>query len=521
MKLKLFILLLVISSNLIGQNLVKGYVYEDQNQNGKKERQEKGVPNVAVSNGVNVTLTDASGAYELPVGNDNIIFVIKPSGYKIALDEFNLPKSYYIHKPAGSPSSFYKGVSPTGDLPKSVDFAIIKYDEPENFTSFIFGDSQTYTNQEIDYFIRGIVDEVKDIPNISFGITMGDLVGDNLTLHAPYKDAIKQIGLPWYNVLGNHDMNYDAKSDFQSDESFEASFGPNNYAFNYGKVHFIVLDDVLYPNPFSGKGYTGGLRDDQLEFVKNDLAHVSPDQLIVISMHIPLFTFKEAFREDDRNQLYYLLSKFPDVLVFSAHTHVQCHGFAGKEEGLNREKPIHEYNVGTTCGDWYSGILDDKGLPVSTMRDGTPKGYAFLNIKGNKYTLDYKVAGKPADYQISIYNPKVVPSKKGVSSGIYANFFMGSENDLVECRVDDGEWRKMKRVEDYDPAYYRYVQDWDFIEELRPVRRPSNPEKSRHLWRANIPTNLSVGEHQIEVRGTDLFGRVYTAKSKYKIQEFN
>ncbi len=264
------------------------------------------------------------------------------------------------------------------------------------------------------------------------------------------------------------------------------------------------------------------MREDQLAFVKNDLEKVSPDRLIVISMHIPLLDKgdREAFRESDRRQLYGLLDKYPDVLVFSAHTHIQSHNFIGKEEGLNRERAIHEYNVGTTCGDWYSGVLNEKGVPVSTMRDGTPKGYAFLNIKGNQYTLDYKVAGRPADYQISVYNPKVVPYKgRWVTSGIYANFFMGSENDVVECRVDNGNWGKMTKIVDYDPAYYRYMQDWDYIEMVRPVRRPSNPEQCRHLWRTSIPTNLPAGEHQIEVRATDMCGRVFTAKSTYLIQE--
>jgi hypothetical protein len=73
------------------------------------------------------------------------------------------------------------------------------------------------------------------------------LVGDNLSLQKPYADVMKEIGLPWYNVMGNHDMNYEAKEDMLSDETFESNFGPANYSFNYGNVHFIILDDILYP----------------------------------------------------------------------------------------------------------------------------------------------------------------------------------------------------------------------------------------------------------------------------------
>ncbi|MDR3140594.1 MAG: calcineurin-like phosphoesterase family protein [Tannerellaceae bacterium] len=519
------VFLLFSSLSVNAQQIATGYIFEDKNNSGKKERAEKGVANVAVSNGQDVVLTDSDGKYSLPLRGDDIIFVIKPAGYQAPVDEYNLPKFYYIHKPDGSPDLFYKGVPPTGVLRGSLDFGLTLCDEPETFSAFIFGDSQTYSEQEVAYFTKGIIEEVKNKQNDSrcrFGITLGDLVGDDLSLHPSYKNAIRQIGLPWYNVIGNHDMNYDVKEDVFSDETFERNFGPATYSFNYGKAHFILLDNILYPDPITGKGYRGGFRKEQLAFIENDLKYVNPDRLIIINMHIPWLEeeYKEAFRDTDRQQLYSLLNDFPNVLILSAHTHIQCHNFIKKENDPNRLKPIHEYNVGTSCGDWYSGLLNNMGVPVSTMRDGTPKGYALLNVTGNQYTLDYKAAGFPDSYQVSVYHPKVVPYKgRWITSGIYANFFMGSDNDLVEYRVDDGKWVKMDKIEDYDPAYYRYVQDWDYADDVKPVRRPSNPQICRHLWRANIPSALPVGEHRIEVRATDMFGRVFTQSSLYKIAD--
>jgi hypothetical protein len=503
------------------QSFVEGIVYEDLNGNGRRDRRERGVAGVAVSNGTDVSLTDALGKYRLPTVADCIVFVIKPSGYRSATDEFNLPQSFYRHKPSGSPESFYKGVEPTGALPASLDFALYKYDEPEAFTALLFGDTQTYSEQEMEYLERGIIAEARQLPNISFGITLGDLVGDRLDLHQLYKQTIRQMGVPWYNVMGNHDMNYDATEDRFSDEAFEAHFGPNNYAFNYGKAHFIVLDDILYPHPITGKGYWGGLRDDQLAFVAHDLACVPHDRLIVVSMHIPLFDAEdaEAFRDADRQALYELLRDYPDVLFLSAHTHIQTHNSIGRAQGVNREKPIHEYNAGTTCGDWYSGPLNEEGLPVSTMRDGTPAGYALLRIDGNRYVTDYKTLGKPDDYQISLYHPKAVPFRRSTSASIYANFFMGNTDDTVEYRIDDGAWMKMQRTEEFDPAYYRYVQDWDYLEHIVPGQRPSNPIPCTHLWKARIATNLPAGEHRIEVRAKDRFDRTHTTASAYKIEE--
>src|SRR5690606_21381959 len=149
---------------------------------------------------------------------------------------------------------------------------------------------------------------------------------------------------------------------------------------------------------------------DQLEFVANDLKFVSKDKLIVIAFHIPIGQAgdNEGFREDDRNQLFELLADFPNTLSLSAHTHNHTQRFFHKKDGWKQENAHHHYNVGTTSGNWYSGELNEQGIPVSTMSDGTPKGYAFINFRGNQYDVDYKVAGKSKEYQIEISAPKVV-----------------------------------------------------------------------------------------------------------------
>ncbi|GHA44656.1 hypothetical protein GCM10007103_27210 [Salinimicrobium marinum] len=505
---------------LSAQNIARGYVFEDSNQNGKKDRKENGIPEVAVTNGQEVVLTNASGKYELPVGDDNIISIIKPSGYNIGKNEDNLPQFFYIHKPKGSPEAKFQGVAPTGKLPKSVDFALIPSEENEEFTALIFGDPQPYTKEEVEFFARGIVSEVEDVENVPFGLSMGDLVGNDLELFNPYIQAVKRVGIPWYNLQGNHDLNFDAEEDQLSDETYEAHFGPANYAFNYGKVHFIVLDNVLYPDPRDAKGYWGGFREDQLQFVANDLKYVPKDHLIVLAFHIPISEPDgDNFRDEDRDRLFELLQDYPNTLSLSAHTHIQKQDFFGKEEGWLQEEPHHHYNIGTTSGDWYSGKLDEAGIPVSTMRDGTPKGYAFINFHGNEYSIDYKVAGKPEDYQMEIFAPNVVAKGRRTKAGIFANFFMGTEGDEVMYRIDDGEWKEMMYVEEPDPSYVELVYEWDTTDKLMPGRRSSNPVKSDHLWRGNIPTYLETGEHTIEIKATDMFGKTHSAISSYRLEE--
>ncbi len=501
---------------------VTGIVYEDPNHNAKKDNNEVGIAQVAVSNGTQVVLTDAQGKYELPVSQDEIISVIKPSGYDLPVSAQNLPQFYYTYKPQGGPDFEFETAKPTGKLPKSVDFALYPAEEQDQFTALIFGDPQPYTKEEVDFFAEAIVSEVAGIKNVPFGIVLGDLVGDNLSLYEPYKQAIQQVGIPWFNVMGNHDMNYDATADSLSDETFEATFGPANYAFNYGKVHFIILDDILYPDPQDGEGYQGGFRKDQLDFVENDLKQVPKDHLIVLSFHIPIYEspdWGDTFRDEDRQRLFDILKRFPHTLSLSAHTHLQRHNYLDKTLGWQQDEPHHEYNVGTTSGDWYSGQLNKAGIPISTMRDGTPKGYAFLHFDGNQYTFDYKVAGKPKDYRMQVFAPQVVERNKRTSAGIYANFFQGGEKDSLMYQVDNGPWQGMEWTQDYDPAYLDILHEWDFTGALLSGRRPSNPQFSQHLWRGSIPNDLPAGKHTITVKATDVYGRTFEQLGSYQIKE--
>ncbi|EDM35557.1 putative secreted protein [Pedobacter sp. BAL39] len=498
-----------------------GFVYIDKNGNGKKDKNETGVANVAVSNGTAVVKTDKKGRYELPVGNDNIIFVIKPSGFGVPVNESMLPQYYYIHKPNGSPASMkYPGVAPTGPLPKEINFPLIPQKESTKFRALVFGDPQVYSQQDLDWFKKGILEEVKGIKGVTFGLSLGDLVGDNLHLFNDYKKEMATLGIPWYNMVGNHDLNFDTGVDSLSDESYEAQFGPANYSFEYGNTHFLILDDILAPDPRKNSGYWGGLRPDQLEFAKNDLANTDTSKLVVIAFHIPMKDYgNRAFRAADRVELFKHLKNHRHVVMFSGHTHLQQQLFYTKEEGWLHEGSLHEYNAGTTSGDWYSGELDKNNVPYATMRDGTEKGYAFLNLDGNTYTIDYKVAGKDPGYQMNIFAPKVIGHRKDTHVDFYANFFMGHEKNKVEFRIGNGDWKKMKWEDRIDPAYYERFERWDLTDTLMAGRRPSDAEESSHLWKGSISTELPVGKHTLQVRATDLFGSVFESSFSFEVKE--
>ncbi|MEM8867958.1 MAG: metallophosphoesterase N-terminal domain-containing protein, partial [Verrucomicrobiota bacterium] len=256
-----------------------GYVFEDVNGDGIRQSDEPGIEGVAVSNGSLVTLTDAAGQYSLTVGEDTAVFVIKPAGWRLPVNELMLPQFYYLHKPHGSPSGLkYEGVGPTGPLPESIDFPLTKNQSEEVFRVLLFGDPQPRTLEHIAAFEADIITEVTDIQGVDFGITLGDIVSDNLDHFEPINKAIAKTGIPFFYVYGNHDMNFDVEEDRLADETFERIYGPATYAFYHGQSLFLILDNVIYPH--KGRGYIGGFTENQLTFFENLFETVPDDTLL-------------------------------------------------------------------------------------------------------------------------------------------------------------------------------------------------------------------------------------------------
>jgi hypothetical protein len=509
-----------------------GYVYHDQNQNQTREVGEEGIAEVSVSNGREIVTTDENGRYELPVDNDDIIFVIKPKGWMTPVNHHNLPQFYYIHKPNGSPPSKYPGVAPTGPLPDEVNFPLYRREGMTSYWTLVFGDPQPYNIRQIDYLANDVVSELVDIDSVEFGMTMGDIVGDSLALFDELNSTVAQIGIPWYNVPGNHDINFDVEADTLSDETFERVYGPATYAFGYGNAHFMVIDDVIYPE--NGSGYVGGLRGDQIEFLDNYIDTVPENELIVLTMHIPLVEHGDSFRRSDQRKLFELLQEHPHTLSISAHTHEQEHKFFGQDAaGWTQPQPHHHFNVGTTSGSWWNGWKNENGIPHTMMRDGTPNGYAFLRIDDNEYEINWKVAGKPSSYRMNIHTP--TPVVQGQENTLTVNFFNGSNRAEVEYRIDDHDhWHPMKKTAAVDPYYAALDKRWEHLNELaftqqwqahstlRTLEIPGTnlpgPRNSTHLWTAELPQDIRPGRHRVEIRVTDMFGRTFRDHHLFRVE---
>jgi hypothetical protein len=496
--------------------IARGVVFEDADGDGKRGASERGLEGVKVSNGRGIVKTNAAGAYEIEVDDDTTIFVIKPRGWMTPVTDDQLPRFYYTHKPNGSPATKFAGVAPTGPLPESIDFALHKRDEPQIFKALLFGDTQPRDLKEVEYIAHDVVEQViaEKAHGAALGVTLGDVVFDDLSVFKPLAKTIGLIGIPWYNVIGNHDMNYDSPDDKHADETFESHFGPPYYSFDHGPVHFMVLDDVTWVGATGGeKGkYHGGLGKEQMEFIRNDLAMIPHDQLVVLMMHIPLTEV------EDRAELFRLIEKRPFALSISAHTHFQEHRLITRADGWEGPEPHHHVVNVTVCGSWWEGSPDERGIPHATMRDGAPNGYSIVTFDGRQYAIEFRAARRPASYQMNIYAPEEMSAgESGVQ--VLANVFAGSEKSIVEMRVGaDAGWFAMKRVPLVDPDFQR-MKDAEAGPVPPPGRALPNTMLSPHIWRAELPPSLAPGSHLIEVRTIDMFGKAYIDRRSIRVRE--
>jgi hypothetical protein len=475
-----------------------GFVFEDANGNGRRDAGEPGIPSVEVSNGVDVAMTDGSGAYALPDRPGARIFVIKPRGWQSPLDAANLPRFY------AAPGA-------------AADFPLRRSDEGDDLRALIVTDPQPSSDAEVGYLARGFFDRIGRRPDLAFGVTLGDVVYDRPDLFGAVNAVVARAGIPWHVLPGNHDLSLGTAGEAAAVGPFEAVYGPSTYAFHAGPALFVALDDV---RPLGGPRYVGGLRNDQFEFLANLLRGPDAGEWVVVMLHMPLFapdpSGAETFRRADRLRLFGLLKGRAHVLVLSGHTHYQRHVFHGRDDGWEGPEPLHEYNVAAASGGFWGGPAGPDGIPEATMWDGTPPGYAVLGFKGGAVSLDYVPARLPADRQMALHVPAAVAPRQGYVS-FYANVFNGHDGWAVDARVDGRAWNSVRRILGWDPTYAAAFLAQD--SSGRPARGPRLPDPvvCYHLWRGILPADLAEGPHVLQVRATSPEGRVFTDERPFAI----
>ncbi len=553
------------------EELARGRVYWDKNKNGIFDGDDSGIPGICVSNGKEVVQTGRDGSYRLPAYEEMVLFVVKPSGWMTPLDKDNIPKFSYVHKPKGSPAEIqrFRGISPTGPLPGQINFALYKVDESSKFRVAVAGDPQVYNDTEIDYLRDSLVKEVR-ASQAQFCITEGDNVGDDLSLFPRYLSVMGKMGIPVYYVPGNHDMNLDAREDKDSLDTFKNYIGATYYSFNYGKVHFVVLDAMEYPSKDTGGSYAGKVDATQLQWLANDLSFVPMDHLIVLNLHIPLVSdinrSSKKHQVENRKAINVLL-KGRRAISLAGHTHTVARFFPGDQlDGWGEPTPIEQTIVGAASGSWWSGNLDKDGVPLSYMRCGAPRGHMNYDFEQSNYIAEYKAHARPrkqqmhlsflnesffswydaisknnSDYDIAnVSHLNFLTSDDLTSSLLVANIWAASKHDQVFCRFDDrrpvqAKWR-MDLKDPYALTSQLYVtsavakvEESEVNITPQSIKDSANQplakyywtveDRSTHLWHCTIPQDLEPGYHSVSVEVQDAHGRMYEEIKTFEVSD--
>ncbi|MGE5106181.1 MAG: metallophosphoesterase [Sphingobacteriales bacterium] len=290
----------------IKKTAVSGYVFWDSNQNGIKDNNEEGIKNVTVSDQVNVVFSDENGYYLLnSLEGFGIVFISVPNGFAVT-------------------KSFWQKISPEQNN-TPVNFPLLKT-KPVSSFSFLQASDTHISEKSIDRMdkFRSIVDSVK--PDLV--LITGDLVKD--ALRVPEKEAtgyyelfqreIQKIKQPVWLVPGNHEIFgierhlslVSPKHPLYGRNMYRHYFGPDYYSFNYGGVHFIAINSL----EFEDLWYYGRIDSTQLEWLKRDVALLSPTVPVVTFQHVPFYCGGMSIAPFEKDGLGRSLEKEKGVLQY-------------------------------------------------------------------------------------------------------------------------------------------------------------------------------------------------------------
>lgn len=452
------------------------------NIKGRVTSNKKGLPNVVVTDGQSVVRTDSKGHFEFISSNKrDFVYLSLPAGYK-------------IDRLQNGSADYFKRIDKK-KLKNEFHFELEKLEQGDDEHHFlVLADTQIQNEYEAEQLLTvatpDLIKTIQDLnsPNV-FGIGCGDLVFDKLHLFEYYNKAVKNTNIPFFQVIGNHDMDLGGRSDEVTTTTFNNLFGPTYYSFNRGEIHYVVLDDVFFIG--RDKKYIGYITEEQLAWLEKDLSFIEPGTTVVVSVHIPTNTGSPKRYPDkdhiggvvnNRQHLYQLLAPF-NAHIMSGHTHFNDNMINGN---------IYEHCHGTVCGAWWSGPI---------CHDGTPNGYGVYAAKGSELSWYYKSTGLEKDHQMRVY-------KKGEHPDFPDSYSVNVWNWDPEWKIvwyEDGVKKGMpERIVAKDPLSIQLHEG----PEMPKRRKWVEPQLNDHMFFFEPSKDAS----NIVVEAMDRFGNVYAEK---------
>jgi calcineurin-like phosphoesterase family protein len=486
LKLSFFTYLLLLPVLLWSQQSiwVEGTVFHDKNKNQALDRGERGLKRVAVSNGKDIVYTDNKGYFQIQATIGQSVFPIIPTGYRLSRKD---------NKQVNNSTFLYLDSKASANSSQRRDFGLVVDKQSTTFQIGAIGDIQVGDADEMNYAGKTIFRELASRPDIVFHLILGDLVNDKTNLLAPFKDMLHALPSPSWTVLGNHDRNTDNTK--YLDDHFNEEFGASTYAFNYGGIHFIVLNNVFSTGK---RSYEGRISDDQLQFLANDLKNIPTNTQIVLCQHIPMRYTR------NQTEALSLLEPFSNVLILSGHTHQVSRHFYNQGR-------VQELVTGAPSGSWWTGEMNTQGIPNALMQGGSPRNYFTIDFDKKNYSIHFKGIGLDKDQQMDL---------TFVGDTLVANLYGASDSTRVQLQVNGTNWIDMDHVRRPAETVLRLIEHNTAKrfpasgKRITPLRKRISP----HIWQTVIPT-LSSGAHQVRIKASDRFGYAVEAMETFFVPE--
>lgn len=283
---------LFVAGAIYGQS---GEVFVDANSNGIKDKGEKGLGGVVVSDGFTLVKSNSRGEFSIKLADrSRFVTLYTPSGYRHTTP---------IH------------IDVREGVPADLSFGLVPADD--------------YTGQFIqmsDIEERSYLDWMDDFKSY-MGVKKVDFVA--VTGDICYEPGLKingtafnteSVGVRMVYTLGNHDLikGYkDRQGRDYGEKLYEDQFGAVWYSFNIKGVHYMVTPML------SGDAKTSYTPDDVYSWMRSDLESIPEGTPVVIFNHGILGNTENFVLSTDKQTLD--LSKYNVIGYIYGHNHVNYH----------------------------------------------------------------------------------------------------------------------------------------------------------------------------------------------------
>ncbi len=458
----------LVSGKPSGQNVVlKGSVLDEEG---------RGIAGVVVNNGREFCRTDRHGMWQLSTDTVVSKFV-----------SISTPREYQLPATDGLASGYYIPIGKAVAMRGNVDFTLHRRDTViDRFHYIAISDPQILNARDMKRWRTETVDDILHTAGHLrktgevIGMTLGDVVFDNMTLYSQYAQSIRNRRMTFFQCIGNHDFqkaypdlhNSEPGVAHYAEQMFGHFFGPVNYSFNIGKCHIITMKNINYRGSCK---YEEEITDEDLQWLERDLSYVPKDVIVILNMHAPAWNSMEPIDNIlNAQRLAEILAPW-EAHVFAGHTHFF--------ENVEVTPRLYQHNIAAACGAWWTSNLN---------RDGAPNGYMVATIDGTSMRWQYKATNVKTAYQMRVYKPGEFRTQKDY---VVANVWEWDPH----CRVvwyEDGKYKgRMQQFTDNDEAF------------LLTKPRPHQLAKTQHLFRAR-PSSKKY--RTIKVIFINRFNQTYT-----------